>query len=323
MTHPQLFCLKMISVVEICGNDASTILHNLTTQAVKGLEAGDTVETFVTNVKGKIVGHVMVQQDEKVIRLLGAHGQSDEIASHIDRYIIREDAEVSIVDDRYSGIVVGSDIAERLIQLYSEATSDSSVGETVQNRSRTVNLVIDDQQIRAIPVPWLKDQPILLLVPRKRLTQLCESIAKESSVTMAMEQHFHQERTLHGFPWFGIDLNENNLPQEADRDAETISFTKGCYLGQETIARLDAMGQVQKKLVRWEISNGTPQSGTTVESDGKTVGRLTSVAVTPKGVFAIGPARRSHFEPGSVAVVTASPENTTETKETSGTATVL
>ncbi|MGB1707484.1 MAG: YgfZ/GcvT domain-containing protein, partial [Rubripirellula sp.] len=116
------------------------------------------------------------------------------------------------------------------------------------------------------------------------------------------ETAFHEARVVAGFPWYGVDLDESNLPQEADRDSETISFTKGCYLGQETVARLDAMGQVQKKLVRWKITGGVPLAGASLSADEKKVARLTSVASTEQhGVLALGFARRSHFEAGATA----------------------
>src|SRR5690606_22235947 len=66
---------------------------------------------------------------------------------------------------------------------------------------------------------------------------------------------FHALRVAAGYPWYATDFDDSHLPQEVNREPETISFTKGCYLGQETIARLDALGQVQKKLVQWSIQD--------------------------------------------------------------------
>src|SRR5437764_9919773 len=56
-----------------------------------------------------------------------------------------------------------------------------------------------------------------------------------------------------GFPLFGLDITDDNLPQEVARDAKAISFTKGCYLGQETVARIDALGHVNRLLVRLRV----------------------------------------------------------------------
>ena len=59
---------------------------------------------------------------------------------------------------------------------------------------------------------------------------------------------FETLRIEAGTPLFGVDFNDTNLPQEVGRDAVAISFTKGCYLGQETVARLDALGHVNQKI---------------------------------------------------------------------------
>jgi folate-binding protein YgfZ len=73
-----------------------------------------------------------------------------------------------------------------------------------------------------------------------------------------------------GTPAFGRDVRPENLPQEIGRDARAISFVKGCYLGQETVARIDALGHVNKLLKGLRIEgDGIPPAGTPVEAGGK------------------------------------------------------
>jgi folate-binding Fe-S cluster repair protein YgfZ len=68
------------------------------------------------------------------------------------------------------------------------------------------------------------------------------------------------------------------------------------------VSRLDALGQVQRRVVRWKIEGACPPPGTTLMADEKKVGRLTSIAQLPNGdTVALGFARRSHFEPGALA----------------------
>ena len=62
-------------------------------------------------------------------------------------------------------------------------------------------------------------------------------------------QRFDVARIEAGTPLFKVDFDDSNLPQEVGRDAEAISFTKGCYLGQETVARIDALGHVNQRIV--------------------------------------------------------------------------
>lgn len=339
----QLFRLDRLSVVEIHGNDACTIANNLTTQAIRDLPEGHSTETFVTDVKGKMVGHVIVLKDKVCLRLIGPAGQSQAIAEHIDRYIIREDATVSVHDDAYSGLVISSAIADAILKDYADTKIVSDETRTAQHHSantgadhhqRAHTIVINQKACWTINVPWLSGKTPrtnggthshahLVLVPREETERTQAWISSTYPCTQEDEDAFHRQRTYSGFPWFGIDLNQSNLPQEADRDAKTISFTKGCYLGQETIARLDAMGQVQKKLVRWQIQGNRPEPGATVTAEDKTVGRLTSVAELDEGIFAIGPARRTHFDAGSVGTVTVNENQDSSAGSQAATATVI
>ncbi len=85
------------------------------------------------------------------------------------------------------------------------------------------------------------------------------------------------------FPLFGTDFDSSNLPQEVNRDDNAISFTKGCYLGQETIARIDALGHVNQKLVALQFAGDTvPPPGTELLLNDKAVGRVTSSCWSPK-----------------------------------------
>jgi tRNA-modifying protein YgfZ len=93
-----------------------------------------------------------------------------------------------------------------------------------------------------------------------------------------------------GTPVHGRDLFEKNLPQEFARDDRAISFVKGCYLGQETVARIDALGHVNQILKGLSFDPGIecPAPGSTLEADGRRVGTITSVAFAPWRGHAIG-----------------------------------
>jgi len=97
------------------------------------------------------------------------------------------------------------------------------------------------------------------------------------------EEAFAAARIEAGFPLSGVDFDSENLPQEVGRDRQAISFTKGCYLGQETVARLDALGHVNRKLVtvRFE-SSSRPDRGTELTLNSAKVGSVTSSAWSPK-----------------------------------------
>ena len=273
----KIYRLSKTTVIKIGGRDAEAIVHNLTTNHIRSLAVGDCCESFVTDVRGKMVGHVSVLRLDDGFQLIGAPGQSESLCKHFDRYTITEDATPTDQSDQLTVFAIDSDAD----QLFKGQTDWSQCNAT------------------AIRVNWLGSGSLAVVTETPGAV---EQVIRSTGEITDDEAAFHHARVLAGFPWYGIDLNEKNLPQEASRIEQTISFTKGCYLGQETVARLDALGQVQKQLVRWKTNGCIPQPGSEVVSADKVVGRLTSIAsLSDDTAIAIGIARRTHFEPGATA----------------------
>ncbi len=113
---------------------------------------------------------------------------------------------------------------------------------------------------------------------------------------------FDAARIEWGFPLYGVDITDKNLPQEVARDALAISFVKGCYLGQETVARIDALGHVNKLLVGVRFHGATvPSPDTELSAAGQTVGHVTSATYSPRlsAPLALAYVRRGSNEPGT------------------------
>jgi folate-binding protein YgfZ len=105
-------------------------------------------------------------------------------------------------------------------------------------------------------------------------------------------------------PWWGSDVTEENLLHETGLVAELHSPTKGCYLGQEVVARLQARGANVNKALRGLRLSSPAAGGAIVSVDGKEVGRVTTAAVSPRfGPIALAYVQRSHFAPGTAVDV--------------------
>jgi folate-binding protein YgfZ len=107
-------------------------------------------------------------------------------------------------------------------------------------------------------------------------------------------------RIEQGRPWYGVDVTEENLLHETGLVREYHSPSKGCYVGQEVIARLDARGgHVNKRLCGLRLS-APAAAGATIRAEGRDVGRVTTAGVSPRlGPVAMGYVHRSAFEPGT------------------------
>ena len=102
-------------------------------------------------------------------------------------------------------------------------------------------------------------------------------------------------------PWYGADVTEDNLLHETGLVAEYASFSKGCYIGQEVVARLDARGGHVNKTLRGLVLSAPVAAGTTLTADDNEVGRVTTAAVSPRrGPIALGYVHRSCLAAGTV-----------------------
>lgn len=123
--------------------------------------------------------------------------------------------------------------------------------------------------------------------------------AEATEGRLMSHEEFEHSRIARRVPLDGVDVDDRNLPQEVDRNAQAISFNKGCYLGQEPVARIDALGRVNWLLRCVRVEGAAPLPGVELTSDEKPVGRITSSVATEGGSLALAYVRREHSGPGS------------------------
>src|SRR5258708_633181 len=110
-------------------------------------------------------------------------------------------------------------------------------------------------------------------------------------------------RLAPGIPWFGYDFGEKQIPHEASLQDSHISYTKGCYTGQEIVERVRSRGQVNRRRVELLFSgDAVPEPDTLLTLDGKEVGHVTRAARTwdPPRILGMGYARKEDNVPANV-----------------------
>ena len=286
--------------IELGGPDRAKVLQNLTTNDIKRLATGRGCEAFLTSGQGKTLAFLIVHAEDDRLLLRSDPATAEGILGHIAKYGMFEDA-------------TPRDIS-------SETSEWHLLGPEADDAARSLGLAVPDGDLGIV---WCTHEGVDIRVVRESPTGLSgltilgpagagpgisralgSEIDKRGGALLA-DGAFEALRIEAGTPVFGLDVTPANLPQEVDRDARAISFVKGCYLGQETVARLDAMGHVNKILLGAVAdSEAVPAPGATLLADGKDVGVVTSSVYSPgwsRGVV-LGYARVGHAKPGSKLV---------------------
>lgn len=277
------------TLIEVRGADRSTFLHNLCTNDIKALEPGQGCEAFFTNVQGKTLCHAFLFIDSDSILISTDPGLADQLLPHLDKYLIREDVE--LIDKSASietYLLVGPSAANVL-----EQALGVNVKEHLQHTTWP-----DEAEVRVARVPFAQPNGFFLFIPDRQSTNITSLLSAKGAVPIDSEV-LEVARIEAAFPSSGRDLTIDNLPQEIGRDELAISFTKGCYLGQETVARIDALGRVNKLLVSLQFEGPeVPPPGTAVSFNEKMIGQTTSSCWSPKRKcpIALGYVRREIAE---------------------------
>lgn len=280
--------------VLLTGNDRATLLHKFCTQEVLALQPGQGGEAFICTVQGKILGYVYFFVGAGAIVLDSAPSQADTLIKHLDKYVIREDVQFTDLSAaQREVVVVGPRAAEALTALAGQGPPAALYAHT------TTTIAGCDVALRR--TPYIAGDCFFLAVAEAQVTTLCDAL-RSAGVASSDEAVIDALRIESATPLYGIDISIDNLPQEIARDAQAIHFRKGCYLGQETVARIDALGHVNKLLVPLALGEKTPVPvGTELLAGDKVVGRITSSAWSPQQQrwLALGFVRREHAKPSS------------------------
>jgi folate-binding protein YgfZ len=164
----------------------------------------------------------------------------------------------------------------------------------------------DAGEVRLVRADWPGGPPGADVVgPVTELAEIWPALVA-AGFTPAGLTAYEAARVRAGVPRQGLDIDEKTIPQEAFLELDAVSFTKGCFLGQELVCRIDSRGHVNKLLRGLEIGGGgidtTPPAGAGIVVGDKEVGALTTVARSEGGVVALGYVRREVDVPADVVV---------------------
>src|SRR3954447_2772435 len=264
---------------DVAGPDRAKFLHNLTTNDVKRLPSGRGCECFVTSPQGKTIGYVTLLACAESILLRTDPGGLVLVLPHLRKYGVFDDIAMEDRSDSTFEYHLAGPLAEEMIR-----AAAGVVPEPVELAHVAAHL--DDTPVLVVRESPTGRPGLTLIGARAAASRVAEklrSLGAGQGMANLDPECFEVLRIEAGTPVFGREITEKNLPQELDRDARAINYVKGCYLGQETVARIDALGHVNQVLrgLRLDPAAPCPAPGAIVEADGKRVGFVTSSAFSP------------------------------------------
>ncbi len=241
-------------MVSVRGPDAESFLQGILSQDLVSVQPGAVVRSLLLGPEGKLREMLWVLKGESELILVTHRGRGDTMATELGRYRFRVDAAIEPIDGEILGVWGPSSRA-----------------------------VLEKAGLVA-PDGWQRSGPRLIAsLPLGPLDRFLVVGAEGDALIAAGARRVGSLavdaiRVEAGEPVMGRDLDEKTIPQESGLVPETVSFAKGCYLGQELVARIDSRGHVNRVLRGVVIgTNVLPPEHAELFSGSAPVGRVTSV----------------------------------------------
>ena len=293
------------------GEDALDLLNRLSTNKVDQLQPGHWAPTVLTSDRGRIVDLLSVIHTGECVYLLTSPGQQQAVVEWLDKYTIMEDLEVEDVSGATAVMALAGEGSEAALDLES---GDGERLPGLQYPASTVN--VGGQEAIAVSQPLGMLPCCLLVAPAAAAGDIASALAALGA-SEADSDGWEDLRIASGAPAFGSEMGEPFNPLEAGLIG-AIDFTKGCYIGQEVIARLDSYQRVQRYLSVLRFSEGSDASpGAELYHDGRPAGTVTSLYRTPGGELrGLGFVRTAAATPGETLELRAPASGTATVEDT-------
>jgi folate-binding protein YgfZ len=291
LTGAALFDSSSYGRLQLTGADRMPFLHNFTTQDIIGMAPDTCRWAVVSNWKGTIVDLVEVVADAEALTVITEPANRDKTRLWLEKYIITEDVTIAVLDETTALFdLIGPQAAASL----------ASLGVTVPDAGRVATAEVAGTIVTLWCHRWIGGNGFRLLVAAEAAAAVWAAL-QDSGARPVGETALAWRRIADGYPAYGHELAEDINPWEARLDG-TISLDKGCYLGQEVVARLRTYQKVKQYVVGLAVpADLNPAVGNEVhDAAGQPVGRITSVATPPHGdPLVLAMVKTAHAQGGS------------------------
>jgi len=268
-----------LGVLQFTGATRLDLINRMSTQAVKNLQPGEGAATILTTDVGRIIDRLILYATTDAVYALTGENNADFIARYLMRFVFfNDDFQLKDLSAETAVFGIYGPQAAQKLDTAGFPETDLSLHHWRQ------------AEVAGITAYLHRTDPIAgdgyLVMAQAADKEALQAQLLAAGLTAVSEPAFDYLRLESGLPRFGRELTQDYIPLEADLWND-VSFKKGCYIGQEIIARLESRGKLAKRLVKLALS-GPAEPGSDILAAGKKAGTLTSVGAGPAGILGLG-----------------------------------
>jgi folate-binding protein YgfZ len=254
--------------IRVSGEDRARLLHAMTTQEVQALTPGEGGYAFFLNAQGRVLGDANLFCGEDSFLVDTEPETRQKLFDHIDRYIIADDVTLEDLTGQMSTVAIEGPQAAEILQRLGAPVPEAAYA----TRTWDFGMVARVSSTGA--------GGFFVFLPHARKSDLIAAL-EAAGVPDASLQDARTVRIEHGRPRYGEEITERFLVQETGQ-LNAVSFTKGCYLGQEIVERVRSRAQIHRVLRRIEIDTlEPPPAGGKLKSGEADAGEIASAVFSP------------------------------------------
>jgi glycine cleavage system T protein len=291
------------ALLQFTGPDRLSFLQGMLSNDLRDLKTFDGTYAAILTQQGKVVADVRVLCAMNSFYLDFWENLKDKILDHLNRYLIADEVEIADRSQEYTTLSIQGPRAEALLRQII-----SGAGELPTRPKGHAMVDIDGAAVCVVFDSYTGETGYDLIVPLSAAANTAKKLTdagRKISAKWVGEEALNILRVEAGIPRYGVDFTEENLLLEAGLD-HAVSFTKGCYLGQEVVERIRSRGHVNKKLSGLLLDAEVPaKTGAVIEASGKPIGAVTSSVFSPalRRAIALGYLHRDYWNLGTEVTI--------------------
>jgi folate-binding protein YgfZ len=258
--------------IALTGGDRVRWLNGMISNNVRDLAPGHGIYAFLLNAQGRIQADLYAFNRGESLLVDIERSQQEKVLQLFDHYIIADDVEVADISEKLTALGLTGPESGNVLQKAGVAVSFLAHLQFADVTWREIGITVlrSGEEAKESWQVWIAPEHVA-----KLHDALVEAGAKPTG-TVALNLF----RIARGIPQFGVDIRERDLPQETGQ-LRALSFTKGCYLGQEIVERIRSRGAVHRQFGAFAVEGPLPEPGTKIQTTEKEVGEVTSSATLP------------------------------------------